>query len=562
METLPHAFSKLNLIQTLTMSHNKLFMPPVCMASLTSLQCLDLSHNMMTAFSDEIAALTMLRSLIINNNQIIRLPSNIGSCDALEVLDAHSNRLTDVPPSLISLKHVKRLLLCDNYITELPLCFCLFQGSSLSEFDLSDNGLRYPPIRWWQRGLRASWTYMRRFHDALNLSETALDLTCLDLRTVPTQAFDVIQRKSSLFSRSSFIGIPPNTIVSIADCDPEPETSGRFSASAAPAAGSTKREVSNTPEAMSALPDIKEEDVPYIKQLIFPPPSVCSAWGMGLPVPLVTMQAPVEHKDDKPKVEEKKTGREKQPPVPPVAVGRGKTVSPLKKRKVEEEEIILARTRPERIMLPTGGGLMWGAAGVDDLRFLESDERPIPKSVPASAPAAKKKPGDSPKKASAAEPVAPAAANGLYTVKLSPYVDPSPIRSLLLGCNPRLSFLPVWTGQCTALTRLSVRYTSFSVLPYYLGWITTLTDIDFAGCEVTRPDVIIQQRGTPAMLKYMRQIDSALWTRELDLSGQDFEYIPLEVLPRRSVFFIFIVQSPSPHHRSCQVQYKFCRSSI
>jgi hypothetical protein len=74
-----------------------------------------------------------------------------------------------------------------------------------------------------------------------------------------------------------------------------------------------------------------------------------------------------------------------------------------------------------------------------------------------------------------------------------------------------------------------VRYTSVTVLPYYLGWLTTLTEIDYSGCEVTRPDVIIQQRGTLAMLQYMRQIDSALWTQELDLSGQDFAYLPLEV---------------------------------
>ena len=117
----------------------------------------------------------------------------------------------------------------------------------------------------------------------------------------------------------------------------------------------------------------------------------------------------------------------------------------------------------------------------------------------------------------------------LYRITLAPYVDPSPVQDLLLGNNPRLSFLPVWTSQCTALTRLSLRYTSVTLLPYYLGWLTTLTDIDFAGCDVSRPDVIIQQRGTLAMMQYMRQMDSALWTRELDLSGQDFSYIPLEV---------------------------------
>lgn len=555
METLPPAFSKLHLIQFFSMSYNKLFMPPVCMASLTSLQRLDLSHNMMTAFSDEIAALTMLRALIINNNQIFRLPSNIGSCDALEILDAHSNQLTDLPPSLVNLKHVTRLLLSDNYITELPLCFCLFQDSSLLEIDVSDNGLSYPPKRWWNRGLRASWSYMHRFYDALDPKQTTLDMTCLDLCVVPAQAFDVIQRKSSLYFRSSFIGIPSTTLV----VDPETDAdlgasdvafptgapllakSGAVAQKSTRAPSFTTRDASQvqaqTSEPNFAPPEIKEYDVPYLKQLIFPPPSTCGAWGMGLPVPFVTVQAPFEKKDDKVKVEEKKGGREKTLPAPPATVGRGKdakSVSPLKKRKVEEEEVILARTRPERILLPTGGGVMWGAAGVDDLHLLERDERPIASSkLPvASITASKKKSvGDSPTKRQTAEATAaaPVSVPDLYRVKLAPYVDPSPIQNLLLGNNPRLSFLPVWTGQCTALTRLSVRYTSCTVLPYYLGWLTTLTEIDFAGCDVTRPDVIIQQRGTLAMLQYMRQIDSALWTKELDLSGQDFTYIPLEV---------------------------------
>jgi hypothetical protein len=181
---------------------------------------------------------------------------------------------------------------------------------------------------------------------------------------------------------------------------------------------------------------------------------------------------------------------------------------------------------------------MWGAAGVDELRLLERDQRPLAKPPPAAAAAAKKKnAGDSPTKRAAAEVVATVAAvPDLYRIKLAPYQDPSPVQNLLLGNNPRISFLPVWTGQCTALTRLSLRYTSVTVLPYYLGWLTTLTDIDYAGCDVTRPDIIIQQRGTLAMMQYMRQIDSALWTRELDLSGQDFAYIPLEVRPRPRTF--------------------------
>lgn len=347
METLPATFSKLHLMQFFSMSYNKLYMPPVCMASLTSLQRLDLSNNMMTAFSDEIAALTMLRSLIISSNQIIRLPSNIGSCAALEILDAHSNQLTDVPPSLIQLKHVARLLLFDNYITELPLCFCLFQDSNLLEIDLSENGLIYPPVQWWRRGLRASWSYMRRFYDALQPQETTVDVTCLDLRVVPAQVFDVIQRKSSLYSRSSFIGIPPTAIVVDSEANAEPDSSESEHHQEAPATTPSgvgtqrvarapsvlKRDAPKTPEPVAAPIEIKESDIPYMKQLIFPPPSTCSAWGMGLPVPFVTMQAPFVQKDEKAKVEEKKGGREKPLPAP-IAASRGKdakSLSPLKK---------------------------------------------------------------------------------------------------------------------------------------------------------------------------------------------------------------------------------------
>ena len=102
------------------------------------------------------------------------------------------------------------------------------------------------------------------------------------------------------------------------------------------------------------------------------------------------------------------------------------------------------------------------------------------------------------------------------------------LKRLILDGN-RMSWLPNYLRTMTTLTHVSLRNCVFTRLPYFLGDLRELTRLDLQGNDIQSPPDEIIRRGVHAMVRYMRAIDGAWWTKELDISGQRFENVPIEI---------------------------------
>jgi Leucine-rich repeat (LRR) protein len=102
------------------------------------------------------------------------------------------------------------------------------------------------------------------------------------------------------------------------------------------------------------------------------------------------------------------------------------------------------------------------------------------------------------------------------------------LKRLILDGN-RISWLPNYLRQMTSLTHISLKNCCFTKLPYFIGDLRELTRLDLYGNDIQSPPDEIIRRGVHAMVRYMRAVDGAWWTKELDISGQRFETVPLEI---------------------------------
>lgn len=102
------------------------------------------------------------------------------------------------------------------------------------------------------------------------------------------------------------------------------------------------------------------------------------------------------------------------------------------------------------------------------------------------------------------------------------------LTSLILDGND-MDWLPGYLRQMTTLTVLSLRNCKFTKLPYFIGDLHNLKVVALEGNDISVPPNDIVRRGVGAMLAYMRAVEGSWWTKELDIAGQRFEQVPLEV---------------------------------
>jgi len=107
-------------------------------------------------------------------------------------------------------------------------------------------------------------------------------------------------------------------------------------------------------------------------------------------------------------------------------------------------------------------------------------------------------------------------------------VECTGLTSLVLDGND-IKWLPVYLRTMTTLTDLSLRNCKFTRLPYFIGDLQNLKTVWLEGNDIIAPPNDIVRRGVQAMLQYMRAVDTSWWTKELDIAGQRFDVVPLEV---------------------------------
>ena len=82
---------------------------PTSIQKLNQLDNLYLSGNKLTELPSEIGDLKELRKLDVSNNQLVSLPTSIQKLNQLEELYLYDNRLTELPSEIVDLRKLRRL---------------------------------------------------------------------------------------------------------------------------------------------------------------------------------------------------------------------------------------------------------------------------------------------------------------------------------------------------------------------------------------------------------------------------------------------------------------------
>ena len=141
--SLPREIIYLSNLQTLDLSHNKLEQLPKGIGALSNLQTLDLNYNGLMRFPDEIAGLHNLRILRLSGDKLEQLTKRIGELSNLQTLNLGHNKLTRLPKEIIHLSNLQTLDLGDNGLEQLPKEIIYL--SNLQTLDLGHNKLTRLP---------------------------------------------------------------------------------------------------------------------------------------------------------------------------------------------------------------------------------------------------------------------------------------------------------------------------------------------------------------------------------------------------------------------------------
>ncbi|CAL8287737.1 unnamed protein product [Arctogadus glacialis] len=117
---IPEHISKLQFLETLDISWNKLQKLPSRLFYCTKLKHLDVSHNQITVLPSEVNILQGLQYFSAAFNSLEVLPEELFSCKKLKTLVLGNNRLINLSPRISNLTMLVRLELKGNRIDSLP----------------------------------------------------------------------------------------------------------------------------------------------------------------------------------------------------------------------------------------------------------------------------------------------------------------------------------------------------------------------------------------------------------------------------------------------------------
>eukprot|EP00961_Rhodomonas_salina_P199134 2686146-Rhodomonas_salina.2 len=151
--------SQCMMIKEIYLEDNNLATLPEEFGRFFNIYELRLMNNRLVTLPDSIGALTKLQLLFLRNNAIASIPGTIGNCEALSTVQLSHNPLAELPSEMGTL-------------------------SKLRDLDLENTPqLRIPPEEVRLRGLKATQSFLRSFHNAK--STLCLDLPELGLYDMP-----------------------------------------------------------------------------------------------------------------------------------------------------------------------------------------------------------------------------------------------------------------------------------------------------------------------------------------------------------------------------------------
>uniref|UniRef100_T1J7G9 Disease resistance R13L4/SHOC-2-like LRR domain-containing protein n=1 Tax=Strigamia maritima TaxID=126957 RepID=T1J7G9_STRMM len=117
---LPQSLGTLERLTKLDISHNQLAKIPCCVLKLFDLRILLAQNNQLSEVCDEIADLNRLKVLDLSNNNLKTLPINIGFLSTVEKINLSFNKLDDIPHEIGSMTALQTLDLSNNNLSTVP----------------------------------------------------------------------------------------------------------------------------------------------------------------------------------------------------------------------------------------------------------------------------------------------------------------------------------------------------------------------------------------------------------------------------------------------------------
>lgn len=193
LESLPSALNELECLETLNVSHNKItdcnqalsglnnlavllmqhnqLQGTVTLSFVPQLQKLDISNNQISSL-EGVGNLTHLMQLNLSHNKLTQLSPDIGYAGKLTQLDLGNNSLTSIPETIGNLKGLNQLYLRYNKLTTIP---SLISCVSLKELYLGNNLLKSIP-----QSIPSCVAILElRDNQVSNIDETILSVKCL-----------------------------------------------------------------------------------------------------------------------------------------------------------------------------------------------------------------------------------------------------------------------------------------------------------------------------------------------------------------------------------------------
>ncbi|EAW13346.1 uncharacterized protein ACLA_053920 [Aspergillus clavatus NRRL 1] len=143
LRTLPMGLRRLQRLQTLNLSNNKLNMEQLqIVMQLESLRELRLANNLLQgSFSSDVGSLAQLELLDMHDNSLTSLPESLGQLASLRVLDVGGNQLTSLPLESLSKLSLKVLRAPRNKLSGTLMPISVNRLDSLQELDVTCNAL-------------------------------------------------------------------------------------------------------------------------------------------------------------------------------------------------------------------------------------------------------------------------------------------------------------------------------------------------------------------------------------------------------------------------------------
>ena len=141
----PKCVLKLENLEILRMSQNKITILPAEICQLSKLQTLCLDRNQLSSVPEELQDLTDLKTLLLRHNHIEELPEGVPGVAMLNLSLLHisSNRLTKLPDSLVLCSSLTHIYANSNQLKEIP--YGMESLSNLQRLNLSHNQIEYLP---------------------------------------------------------------------------------------------------------------------------------------------------------------------------------------------------------------------------------------------------------------------------------------------------------------------------------------------------------------------------------------------------------------------------------